>query len=48
MEESIERSPANLKENLGVKLPNAPKSLESGDAGLKFHFKKLEFMNSMN
>jgi hypothetical protein len=30
MGESIERIPANLKECLGARLPNAPMSLENG------------------
>ena len=46
--ESIERTPANLKENLGAILPNAPMSLESCDVGLTFQLKMLEFMDSMN
>jgi hypothetical protein len=48
MGESIERTLANLKENLGVRLPNAPMSLESCDVGFKFQLKILEFMDSMN
>jgi hypothetical protein len=48
MEESIERTPANLNENLGARLPNAPMSLESCDVGLTFQLKMLEFMDSMN
>ena len=46
--ESIERTSANLKENLGARLPNAPMSLESCDVGFKFQLKILEFMDSMN
>jgi hypothetical protein len=42
MEESIERTPANLKKNLRAKLSNAPKSLESCYVGLKFQFEKLD------
>jgi hypothetical protein len=48
MGESIERTLANLKESLGVRLPNAHMSLESGDVGLTFQLKMLEFMDSMN
>jgi hypothetical protein len=48
MGESIERTLANLKESLGARLPNAPMSLESGDVGLTFQLKVLEFMDSMN
>jgi hypothetical protein len=48
MWESIERTLANLKESLGARLPNAPMSLESGDVGLTFQLKMLEFMDSMN
>jgi hypothetical protein len=47
MEESIERTPANLNKILGARLPNAPMSLESGDVGLTFQLKMLEFMDSM-
>jgi hypothetical protein len=36
IEESIIKIPGNLKENLGARLLNAPKNLESGDVGLKF------------
>ena len=34
MGESIEWTPASLKESLGARLPNAPMSLESCDVGL--------------
>ena len=34
VEESLERNPANLEENSGARLPNAPKSLESSDVEL--------------
>ena len=44
MGEFIERTPANLKENFWGRLPNAPMSLESGDFGLTFQLKMLEFM----
>ena len=47
-EEFIKKTHANLKENLGLRLPIAPKNLESGDVGLKFQLKKLEFMDFMN
>ena len=47
MEDSLERVPANLKENTGVRLPNAPKRLESSDVRLKFQLKMLVFMDSM-
>jgi hypothetical protein len=48
MRESIERSPANLKESLEARLPSAPMSLESYDVGLTFQLKMLEFMDFMN
>jgi len=48
MREFIERTPANLKESLGARLPNAPMSLESCDVGLTFQLKMLEFVDSMN
>jgi hypothetical protein len=48
MGEFIERTPANLKESLGARVPNAPMSLESGNVGLTFQLKMLEFMDSMN
>jgi hypothetical protein len=48
MGESIERALANLKESLGARLPNAPMNLESGDVGLTFQLKMLEFMDNMN
>jgi hypothetical protein len=48
IEEPFEGTPGNLKENLGAILSNAPKSLESCHVGLKFKFKMLEFMDSMN
>jgi hypothetical protein len=48
MGEFIERTPANLKESLGVRLPNVPMSLKSVDVGLTFQLKMLEFMDSMN
>ena len=46
--ESIERTPANLQERLGARIPKAPMSLESCDLGLTFQLKMLEFMDSMN
>jgi hypothetical protein len=48
MGEFIERTPANLKESLGARLPNAAMSLESGDVGWTFQLKMLEFVDSMN
>jgi hypothetical protein len=48
MGESIEKTLANLKESLGARLPNAPMSLESGDVGLTFQLKMLEFVDFMN
>jgi hypothetical protein len=41
MEESFEEALGNLEENSGAILPNAPKSLESGDVGLKFQLQML-------
>ena len=34
MGESIEETPASLKERLGARLPNAPMTLENFDVGL--------------
>jgi hypothetical protein len=48
MGESIERTPANLKESLGARLLIAPMSLESCDVGLTFQLKMLKCMDSMN
>jgi hypothetical protein len=48
MGEFIEKTPANLKESLGARLPNALLSLENCDVGFKFQLKMLEFMGSMN
>jgi hypothetical protein len=48
MGESIEWNPANLKESLGARLPNASMSLDSFAVGLTFQLKILEFMDSMN
>lgn len=45
---SILKGFANLKENSGLRLPKASKSLESDNVGLKFHFTMPEFVNSMN
>ena len=41
MEESFERTPANLEMYLGAKIPNAPESLDGGNVGLKFQSKLL-------
>jgi hypothetical protein len=46
--ESIERTPTNLKESLGARLPNSAMRLESCDVGLTLQLKMLEFMESMN
>jgi hypothetical protein len=48
MGESIERTPVNLKESFGARLPNVPMSLKSVDVGLTFQLKMFEFMDSMN
>jgi hypothetical protein len=48
MGEFIEKTPANLKETLGARLPNAHMSLETCDVGLTFQLKMLEFVDSMN
>ena len=37
IEESIKRAPANVKKNLGLRLPNATESLEDGGFGFKFN-----------
>ena len=39
MGESIERTPVNLKESFGARLPNVPMSLKSVDVGLTFQLK---------
>jgi hypothetical protein len=44
----LKRLPQTSKRVLGSRLPNAPMSLESGDVGLTFQLKMLEFMDSMN
>ena len=41
MEESFERTSANLEMYSGAKIPNAPESLEGGNVGLKFQSKML-------
>jgi hypothetical protein len=46
--EAIERTPANVEENLGASLPNAPMSLKICDVGFKFQLKMLEFIDPMN
>jgi hypothetical protein len=48
MGESIRRTPANLKESLGARLPNAPMSLESCNVGLTFQLKMHKFIDTMN
>jgi hypothetical protein len=48
MGESIKRTSATLKENLGARLPNARMSLENCDVGLTFQLKMLEFMDFMS
>ena len=48
MGESIERTPINLKESFGARLPDSPMSLESCDVGLKFQLKILEFKDFMD
>ena len=40
--ESFERAPANLEMYLGAKIPDAPKTLDGINVGLKFQFKCLE------
>ena len=39
--ESFERAPANVEKYSGAKIPNAPKSLEVRNVGLKFQSKML-------
>ena len=34
MEDSFEKALANIKDNTEARLPNAPKSLDSGEVGL--------------
>jgi hypothetical protein len=42
MQKSIKMTPTSLKANLETKQPNAPKSLESVNVGLKFQLKCLK------
>ena len=48
MEESFERTAANLKDNSGARLSNALENLKNNNVGLTFQFKMLEFMDTMN
>ena len=41
MKGSFEKAPANLKKSLGPRIPNAPKTLDGINVGLKFQFKML-------
>ena len=41
MVESFERVPAHLKKHLRRRIPNAPKTLEGINVGLKFQFEML-------
>ena len=41
MKESFVRALTNLEKYSGVRIPNAPESLEGGHVGLKFQFKML-------
>ena len=47
VEESFQRDASNVQEDLGARLPNPPLNLVTGDVGLSFQFKMLEFMDSM-
>ena len=47
IDDSLERDPAKVEENLMARLLYAPENLESNDVGLKFQFKMLELMNSV-
>ena len=44
----MERTPGNLKESFGARLPNAPMTLESCIVGLLFQLKMLTFKDFMN
>ena len=48
MDEPFERAHANFEESLGFRLPNAPKSFENGDVGLKSQLGVHKFMNFLN
>jgi hypothetical protein len=48
VEESLEKGPKNLENNLGTRLPNASESLEGDDVELKFQLKMLEFIDFVN
>jgi len=48
MEEFIERTIEDLKENSGAILPNVHERMDSGDVRLKIQLKMLEFMYSMD
>ena len=48
VEESLQRDASNNQEHLEARLPNPPASLESGDIGLNFQLKILEFIDFVN
>lgn len=48
VEDSLERDPANPEENFGTRLPNTPENFESGNVGLKFQLKILEYVDFVN
>ena len=47
VEESLQRDASNDQGNLEARLPDPPVNLETGDVGLSFQLKMLEFMDSM-
>ena len=47
MEEPLQRDASNSQGNLEARLPDPPMNLETGDVGLSFQLKMLEFMDIM-
>ena len=47
VEESLQRDASNDQGNSEARLPDPPVNLETGDVGLSFQLKMLEFMDSM-
>ena len=45
---TLRKTAANVKKDLGAKLPDALKSLENDKIGLKFQLKKLDLIDSIN
>ena len=47
VEESLQRDASNHQGKSRARLPDPPVNLETGDVGLSFQLKMLEFMDSM-